>query len=156
MNPTIRPATAHDLPQVLAMMQALARHHGDDATIALATLHQQIFELGLGRILVAAEEEGLVGYALLLARPDLVTGSAGHDINHLFVVEWRRRAGIGRALIAAAAAISRAEQADYLTISAQGTNTGAQDAYHGMGLEQVPVSFARFKVDLGETAAPPA
>jgi GNAT superfamily N-acetyltransferase len=148
MKPTIRPATPHDTPQVLAMMRALAQHHGETATTSLPVLHHQIFGLGLGRILVAAEDEGLVGYALILPRPNLVTGGASHDIHHLFVVEWRRRAGIGRALIAAAAVASHAEGAEALTISAQTGNPGAQAAYRTMGLAEQPVAGVRFKVDL--------
>lgn len=156
MNPTIRPATPHDMPQVLAMMDALARHHGETATTSLPVLHHQIFGLGLGHILVAAEEEGLVGYALILPRPNLVSGGASHDIHHLFVAEWRRHAGIGRALIAAAAAFSRAERAEGLTISAQIANDGAQAAYRSMGLAELPLFGVRFRVELGEVGGAPA
>lgn len=156
MTPTIRPATPHDTPQVLALMCALAQHHGEVATTSLPILHHQIFELGLGRILVAAEEDGLVGYALVLPRPNLVSGGASHDIHHLFVVEWRRRAGIGGALIAAAAVVSRAERAEGLTISAQIANHGAKAAYRSMGLAELPLFGVRFRVDLNEAApAPP-
>lgn len=148
MTPTIRPATPHDTPQVLALMRALAQHHGEVATTSLPVLHHQLFGLGLGRVLVAAEEEGLVGYALILPRPNLVSGGASHDIHHLFVVEWRRRAGIGRALIAAAATASRTEGAEALTISAQIANQGAQAAYRGMGLSEMPLFGVRFRVEL--------
>ena len=156
MTLTIRNATPMDIPQVHAMMGLLARHHGDTATITPPELQRQIFDLGLGRIVVAAEEEGLVGYALLLARPNLVTGGVGHDINHLFVVEWRRRAGIGRALIAALREVSRGAGAEALTISAQVENRGAVAAYREMGLQELPVFGVRFKVDLNQGNGPPA
>ena len=152
MTPTIRKATALDIPRVHEMMGLLARHHGDTATITPQELHRQIFDLGLGQIVVAAEEEGLVGYALLLVRPNLVTGGVGHDINHLFVVEWRRRAGIGRALIAALRDVSRDAGAEVLTISAQVDNRGAVTAYRDMGLQEMPVFGVRFKIDLAQTA----
>ena len=149
MSLNIRSAVPDDLPQVLGMMGDLARHHGDAATISPQILHQQIFDRGLGRIVVAAEEEGLVGYALLLARPNLVTGGVGHDINHLFVVEWRRKAGIGKALIAALRQVSQTEGAEFLMISAHRENLGAQRAYRDMGLEEQPLFGPRFKVGLG-------
>lgn len=133
----IRDAVPDDLPQVHDMIGLLARHHGDDPKISVPDLQDRIFAQGQGRILVAAEEEGLVGYALILARPNLVTGGAGYDINHLFVVEWRRRAGIGRALIAAAREVCRSAGAEMLVIGTNPEDLGAQSAYRDMGLEEV-------------------
>lgn len=156
MTLIIRTATVLDIPQVHEMMSLLAQHHGDTATITRQEMQAQIFDQARGRIVVAAEEEGLVGYALLLARPNLVTGGVGHDINHLFVVEWRRRAGIGRALIAALREVSRDEGAEGLTISAQAENQGAIKAYREMGLQEMPLFGVRFKIDLTQTSGPTA
>ena len=144
----IREAVPDDLAEVPGMMGHLARHHGDVPNIPLTELQRQIRDQRLGRSLVAAEPEGLVGYALILSRPNLVTGGTGHDINHLFVAEWRRRAGIGRALIAAARQISRAAGAEFLTIGTQVGNLGAQSAYRAMGLEELPASGPRFAIAL--------
>ena len=77
-----------------------------------------------------------------------MTGGAGHDINHLLSAEWRRRAGIGRALIAAAHQISRDVGAEFLTIGTQAGNLGAQSAYRAMGLEELAASGPRFAVAL--------
>lgn len=148
MTLIIRQAVPGDLPEVHQMIGLLARHHGDQPRISLETLHRQVFDLGLGRLWVAAEEEGLIGYALMLVRPNLVTGGAGHDLNHLFVHEWRRRAGIGKALIAAVRAFSVAEGAESLVIGTHRENLGAQSAYRDMGLEEVPASGPRFKIAL--------
>lgn len=147
MTLMIREAVPDDLPQVHEMIGLLARHHGDEPTISLETLHRQVFEMGLGRIWVAGEEEGLVGYALVLSRPNLLTGGAGHDINHLFVVEWRRKAGIGRALIAAARKAALEDGSELLTIGTHWKNLGAQTAYREMGLEEVTYG-PRFEVAL--------
>jgi ribosomal protein S18 acetylase RimI-like enzyme len=76
-----------------------------------------------------------------------VTGGQVHDINHLFVVEWRRRAGIGRALIAAAREISKDSGAEGLMIGTHRDNLGAQRAYRDMGLQEVQYG-PRFKVEL--------
>jgi GNAT superfamily N-acetyltransferase len=147
MTLNIREAVPDDLAHVHQMIGLLARHHGDEVRISLETLQRQVFDLGLARIFVAAEEEGLVGYALLLRRPNLVTGGAGHDINHLFVMEWRRKAGIGRALIAAARAAALAEGSEMLTIGTRWANLGAQSAYRDMGLEELTYG-PRFRVAL--------
>ncbi len=149
MTLNIRKAVPDDLPQVHEMIGLLARHHGDEPSISLETLRRQVCDMGLARVWVAAEEEGLVGYALVLTRPNLVTGGVGHDLNHLFIVEWRRRAGIGKALIDAVRGFSLAEGAEYLTISAQRENLGAITAYRDMGLEEMPVFGVRFKIALG-------
>lgn len=151
MTLIVRTATALDIPQVHEMMGLLARHHGDTATITPQVMQRQIFDEARGRIVVAAEEEGLVGYALLVERPNLVTGGVGHDINHLFVVEWRRRAGIGRALIAALREVRLGAGAEVLTISAQVENLGAIMTYREMGLQEMPLFGVRFRVDLTQT-----
>lgn len=147
MQVHIREAVPDDLPQVHEMIGLLARHHGDERRISLEDLRAQVLDQGQARVLVAAEPEGLVGYALILARPNLVTGGAGYDINHLFVMEWRRRAGIGRALIAAARDLCREAGAEMLVIGTHWANLGAQSAYRDMGLEEVQYG-PRFLVPL--------
>ena len=144
----IREAVPDDLAEVLDMKGHLARHHGGVPKISLTELQRQIQDQRPGHLLVAAEPEGLVGYALILSRPNLVTGGAGHDINHLFVAERRRRAGIGRALIDAVRQISRAAGAECLTIGTQSGNLGAQSAYRALGLEELPASGPRFAIAL--------
>ncbi len=144
----IREAVPDDMAQVHEMMGLLARHHGEEATVSLETLKRRILTDAVGKILVVAEEEGLMGYALILPRPWLVNGGDGHDINHLFVVEWRRRAGIGRALIAAARDVARAEESLSLSIGTHLENLGAQRAYREMGLEEAAPTGPRFKVAL--------
>jgi GNAT superfamily N-acetyltransferase len=147
MTLNIREAVPDDLAQVHEMIGLLARHHGDEALISLETLQRQVCDLGLARVFVAGEVEGLVGYALVLRRPNLVTGGVGHDINHLFVMEWRRKAGIGRALISLARSVALAEGSEMLTIGTHWKNLGAQRAYRDMGLEEVTYG-PRFKVAL--------
>jgi ribosomal protein S18 acetylase RimI-like enzyme len=148
MTVHIREAVPDDLPQVHEMIGLLARHHGEERRISLKGLQAQVLEKGQARILVAAEAEGLVGYAMILTRPDLVTGGQGHDLYHLFVVEWRRRAGIGKSLIAAAREISQREGANVLTIGTHPANLGAQSAYRDMGLEEMPAPGPRFRIEL--------
>ncbi|MEI6099823.1 MAG: GNAT family N-acetyltransferase [Alphaproteobacteria bacterium] len=148
MTVNIRPAVPDDLPQVHEMIGLLARHHGDEVLISIQDLHRHIFDQVIGHILVAAEEDGLVGYALILAWPNLATGRARFEIDHLFVMEWRRRAGIGRALIAAARVAALARGAEVLRIGTHPKNLGAQTAYRQMGLAELPMPGPRFRVEL--------
>lgn len=147
MTLNIRPAVPDDIGQVHAMMGDLARHHGDTLTTTAESLLDRIFVKRQASILVVAEEEGLVGYAMIVARPNLVTGGVRHEIEHLFIMEWRRRAGLGRAMIAAARQISRDAEAEVLMIGTYRENLGAQTAYRDMGLQEVQYG-PRFKVEL--------
>ncbi len=148
MTPTIREAVPDDLPAILQMIDLLARHHGETARISLDTLRRQAFELGLARLWVAAEPEGLIGYALVLRRPNMVSGGTMLDLNHLFIHEWRRRAGIGGRLIAAVRAQARAEGAEVLTIGTHPGNTQAQATYRGMGFQELPPRGPQFSIAL--------
>ncbi len=149
MTLLIREAVPDDLPEVHEMIGLLARHHGDELKISLPTLRRQVLDLAVGRIWVAAEEEGLVGYALVLTWPNVVTGRVRQEIDHLFVREWRRRAGIGRALIAVAREAAEVAGAEVLRIGTHPENLDAQRAYRDMGLEELPIPGPRFRIALG-------
>lgn len=148
MSVTIRPIEPRDLAEIHALIGQLARHHGDEPRISLDRLRQQILTEQRARVLVAEGAGVLAGYALILPRPNLVTGGAGWDINHLFVRAPLRGQGIGRALIVAAAALARQEGAEFLFIGTQAANPGAQAAYRAMGLPQLPAPGPRFQVAL--------
>jgi GNAT superfamily N-acetyltransferase len=148
MSVTIRPIEPRDLAEVHVLIGQLARHHGDEPRISLAQLQHQIFTEQRGHVLVAEGAGVLAGYALILPRPNLVTGGAGWDINHLFVRKPLRGQGIGRALIVAAAALARDAGAEILLIGTQAANLEAQAAYLAMGLPQLPMAGPRFQVAL--------
>lgn len=112
----IRDAVPDDLGEVLDMMGEMARANRAVARLSTEALARQIGDARLGRVLVAAEAEGLIGYALILAWPDPRSGGNVHEVTHLFVREWRRRGGIGRALIAAARAAARADGVETLVL----------------------------------------
>ena len=148
MTLNIRTAVPDDMATVHMMLSLLARHHGDEAKISIAELNRQTFDLRKGRILVAAEEQELLGYALLLAFPNMVTGKSRFEVEHVFVMEWRRRIGIGRALINAARVIAQSEGAECLRIGTHADNFGAQQAYRDMGFVQMPQAGPRFNIPL--------
>ncbi|MBC7736220.1 MAG: GNAT family N-acetyltransferase [Candidatus Saccharibacteria bacterium] len=146
MTLIIRKATLGDLPGVHQMMILLARHHGDKATVTPERLREQLFDNPIGHLVVAGEEEGLVGYALLLPRPNMVTGGTGQEIHHLFVMEWRRKAGVGQALIAALRQASKG--AKYPRIVPHSDNFGTQYVYRRTGHAQLPSPEPRFRAEL--------
>ncbi len=149
MIPTIREAVPDDLPQVHRMLALLNRQPGDIPLMSLEALHHQTFDLDQARIWVAAEPEGLVGCALVLRRRNRVTGRIGHELIQIFVDEWRRHAGIGRALVAAAQARARAEAADFRMADAHPARTGPGSAERTTGPEDSTPPGPQLRIALG-------
>jgi len=146
---TIRPATARDLPALVQMIRALATHHGDEAALGLATAQRLFTDDGAPACALVAEvTEGLAGYAVLLALPDLRDGSLRARIDHLYVRPERRGQGVGRALVRASAAKARTGGASVLTISTDSGNPAAAAAYRAMGLTERPAPGPSFTVPL--------
>lgn len=149
----IRPAEPAHLPELHRMLVALAAHHGDVATITPAELRRHLFQSPAVRALVACLADSPaphpVGYALIVLRPDLVSGLVSAAINHLYVQPPFRKHGVGRALIAAARDLARAEGRADLVIGTHPANPGAAEAYRAMGLTELPPAGPRFAVALG-------
>ena len=149
---TIRPVKRADLPALLDMVQALARHHGDDPTATIDTLARDL--LGRDRwahALVACRGPDLLGYALLCPLMRAQYGQRGMDLHHLYVVGHNRRQGVGRALIAAARTTAQTAGASYLSVGTHPDNFAAAAVYQASGFTPVPMSGLRFTL-----ATPPA
>ena len=141
----IRPARPADLPQLVAMVQALAAHHGDGAEISEATLAGDLFGPRPWIQALVAEGPGhLTGYAALTQLARLQYGQRGLDIHHLFVVADHRGKGLGKALIAAVLDHARAQGCTYVTVSALDSNTAARAFYAAQGFHDAPVTGVRF------------
>lgn len=151
-NLTILPAEPDDLPEVHRMLIALAVHLGDVATITPAGLAQATLEDPQARLIVACLADSParhpVGYALLMRRQNLVTGKESYVIEQLYVQPPFRRAGIGRALMAGARDLVRAEGRAGLVIGAPPANAGAAAACRAMGLTELPSAGPSFAVAL--------
>ena len=150
-EPTIRPARPGDLPTLVALIRALAAHHGDDAPLGLATARRLFCDSGAPAIaLLAARpiKDDVVGYAALLDLPDLRDGSLRMLIDHLYVVPEARGHGIGTALVRAAADIAREKGATRLRIGTDPDNPAAARAYRAMGFVELPLPGPAFLVPL--------
>ena len=94
-NLIIRTVRRADLPRLLDMVQALARHHGDDPIATVGTLDRDL--LGRDRIargLVARTGPELLGYAILVPLLRVQYGQRGMDLHHLFVHGPARGKGV--------------------------------------------------------------
>jgi GNAT superfamily N-acetyltransferase len=145
----IRPITPADLPQVLDLVQALAKHHGDTPQASLDSLSRDLFgPVPWAQGLVADEDGVLQAYALLMPLMRAHFGQRGMDLHHLFVAEPARGAGLGTAMIRAVRAYVLAQGCDYLTVSTQEANAEARDFYIHHGFSAAPPSPWRFRMDL--------
>jgi GNAT superfamily N-acetyltransferase len=126
-NLTTRLMVDDDLPEVLAMVHALASHHGDLCTLSIENLAHEAKEWH--RIIVACVGDDVVGYASLLPMGQLQFGARGMDMHHLFVAEDSRRCGVGRALIAASIALCKDLSCKYLTVGTHPENASAALVY---------------------------
>lgn len=149
---TIRLAAPEHLPEVHRMLIALAAHHGDEATITPEVLRRIALQGPGARLIVATLDDSPlrhpVGYALLLLRPNMVTGRQSYDINQLFVQAPLRQQGIGRTLIEGAKKLALEEGRAGLTIGTHPENDAAVLAYRAMGLTELPANGPRFAVEL--------
>ncbi len=145
----IRPITFDDLPQVLDLVQALAKHHGDTPQASLGSLSRDLLgPMTWAQGLVADEDGTLQAYALLVPLMRAHLGQRGMDLHHLFVAEPARGAGLGTAMVRAVRAHALAQGCDYLTVSTQEANAEARDFYIHHGFTPAPPSPWRFAMDL--------
>ena len=143
----IRPARRADLPDVLAMVQALARHHGDTPTATVDTLARDLFGRNRWvRGIVACLGPDLMGYALLAPLLRAQFGQRGMDMHHLFVADRARGQGIGRALIDAARKTAQATGASYLSVGTHPDNQAAARVYLACDFVPVPLAGTRFTI----------
>ena len=146
----IRRALEADLPDLLAMVQALTRHHADAPRVTLAALRRDVFGVSPWfQTLVATRAGGVVGYAALLPLARLGYGERGMDLHHLFVVEAARRAGVGSALVRAAEDLALGLGCGYLIIGTHPGNRAAQEYYQRMGYDPMGNTSMRFTKTLG-------
>lgn len=141
----IRRAKRRDLAGILAMVEALTRHHDDVPRLTPETLERDLFGLPPWfHVLVAEGAAGLQGYAALLPLARLGYGERGMDLHHLFVVENARGRGIGAALVRAAEEMARGFGCGYLIIGTHPDNRAAQDYYRRLGYGPMPNVAVRF------------
>jgi GNAT superfamily N-acetyltransferase len=145
----IRPVTPADLPQLLLLLQALAKHHGDQAEASLDSLRRDLFgPVPWAQGLIAHEGGVLQAYALLLPLMRAQLGQRGMDLHHLFVAESARGSGLGTAMIRAVRAHVLGQGCSYLTVSTTEENAEARDFYIHHGFSAAPPSPWRFAMDL--------
>lgn len=157
MSLVVRAARPEDARTVVAFCRALSAYEGLDPP----GLDEERFRAdGFGPnaafgTLIAQWDGDAAGYLLYCPIYDTGEGVRGRYVADLFVAEWARRRGIGRALLQAAARGASANRGRYLIWTAMRGNAAARAFYDSLaeGLDDLivywtdPPAFARLQTD---------
>lgn len=132
----IRPATPDDIPEILALIRELAEYEREpeSAVASAADLMRDGFtEPRRFHCLMAEEAGGAAGFALYFYNYSTWRGHVGIYLEDLFVRPAHRGKGIGKALLAAVAAVAVDEGCPRLEWAVLDWNQPAIDFYRSVG-----------------------
>lgn len=138
----IEPPTPSDLPALLSLIQAHARRQDlPDDILSVEKLAEALFSRrpAIDALLATAADGAPVGYALFHPCWDAPFAARGVTMTELYVSPSHRRAGCGRALLAAVADAGRAGGAAFLCWSAMPENPDGLAFYRAVGARNRPV-----------------
>lgn len=136
---TIRPATAEDVPTLMALIRALARYeHAEDKVHAdEATLRSEGFgERPAFEAIIAFVGDRPAGFSLFFHNFSTWVGRRGLYVEDLFVEEWARKRGLGLRLLTELARIATARGCRRLDLSVLKWNP-ARAFYERIGLRHL-------------------
>ncbi|MEP0916275.1 GNAT family N-acetyltransferase [Leptolyngbya sp. DQ-M1] len=137
----IRPATPADVPEIFALIQALAEYEklSHQVTGSIDHLHNHLFgEKPYVEALVAIVENKAIGFALFLHNYSTFLTKPGIYLEDLFVRPDYRGWGIGKALLTELAGIAVARGCGRLEWSVLDWNESAIGFYKRMGATVLP------------------
>jgi ribosomal protein S18 acetylase RimI-like enzyme len=138
---TVRGARPEDLDLLVPLLQEMAAHYGEtplDAAATRAKLEQTLFAAEpLARMLVAMEAAGALGF--LTCNTSFPSPALGRRlvIEDLYVARAARNRGLGRRLLAAAAALAEELGASELGWTTDPQNLGSQRFYDRLGARRI-------------------
>jgi GNAT superfamily N-acetyltransferase len=138
----IRPAEPADVPGLLALIRDLAVYERLQdqmvATEALLTEHLFGARPSAEALIADADDGEPAGYALFFTTFSTFAGRPGIWLEDLFVRPAHRRNGLGRALLAAVAAVAAERDCARLEWSALDWNEPALAFYRSIGVRALP------------------
>lgn len=137
----IRPAKRRDAEAIAALARELNLHQGDPVGhFTACAVRRDFFGRGRVGVLLIAHLDGRpAGYAMLTPSYETGWAARGCYLNDIHVTEAARRRGVGRALLAAAAAHAKSQRASYMWWCSKAWNVDAQDFYRKIGAREEPV-----------------
>ena len=138
----IRKAVPGDLPAVLGLFEALARHQRDwrvfppreGFSSSMAGRFREALADRDSMLVVAADGDEVVGMAMgELNRPSSVSDELAVELTTVFVRPSHRRRGLGRALTVEVARFARSRGVERVTLRTFSQNRGALRAWSHLG-----------------------
>ncbi len=136
----LRWATARDIDRVLELVEAYHRQeglrgHGRDR---LRAVLEDLFDGNKrGRVLLAAEDAEVIGYALVVRRPSFEWASDVAVIDEIFVLGKGREKGLGRRMISFVEEYAASEGLPAITLEVSVQNVSARGFYRAVGFTRV-------------------
>lgn len=96
--------------------------------------------IGLGRVLIASDDDAIVGHLQLIEGPE----PGDVELKSMGVLPARQRSGIGRALVAAAVERSVADGRRRMVVSTAAADTGALRFYQRVGFRMASIERDAF------------
>lgn len=153
----VRAVTPEDLAQLLPLIHALARFHGDTPLADADSLESDVQGSDPWvHVLVAEDDGALVGYVAVLRLARFQYGQRGIDLHHVYVNDSHRGRGVGGALVGAALDLGARLGASYATVTATPANVAAQKFYASLGFAPAPRFGARFGIMIPKSERPDA
>ncbi len=134
MSVAVRRADSGDVQALAPLFDTYRGFYGQPSDLALANgfLAQRLGR-GDSVVLVAGEEQALLGFTQLYPSFSSVQARRTWILNDLFVEASARRRGIGRLLLRAAADFARSDGALRLELETDHDNAAAQALYESLG-----------------------
>ncbi|HZY57870.1 MAG TPA: GNAT family N-acetyltransferase [Rubrobacteraceae bacterium] len=141
----VREATAEDAGALYALALELADALGDQKPRPEATR---------ARVLVAENEDDVVGAASLWIKPDLAHGDTVVEVPMLVVSESARRRGIGKLLVEKIQSVAATENAALIELVAARGNDTARAFYRYLGFIETDHVALEFVGDMQDPPDP--
>jgi len=150
----VREATAEDAAGIYALARELAETVGDSTPEeeAVRARLEELLDEPRARVLVAENEDGLVGGASFWIKPDLAHGDTIVEVPMLVVAEDHRRSGVGRLLMEEVRNVASDNGASQIELVATRANVTAREFYRSLGFVEADVVSLEF---VGSQEDPP-
>lgn len=151
---SVREATAEDAPAIHGLAAELAETVGDtlpEESVVGAQL-RELLEEPRASVLVAEDEDEVVGVVSLWIKPDLAHGDVVVEVPMLVVADEHRRGGVGRLLMARVQEVAAENEATIIELVATRSNVSARDFYRSLGFTEADVVSLEF---VGNSHDPP-
>lgn len=147
---TIRLATAHDLPELCALLGELFAQEAEfsaDAEAQSRGLRRILAAPDTGEILLLAELDAVIGMVSLLYLTSSALGSRVALLEDMIIAPGHRGGGHGDRLLRAAIDHARMRHCRRITLLTDHDNSGAQRFYGRHGFEMSQMRAMRLQLD---------